>query len=155
MSLNQINPNPMGRAEQKFREAFDRLKLGKPMLLPRGTKLSQNNVAKEAGVDPSALRRSRFPALVDEIQSWVEKHREDEFKKSTRQMMLGQRSRNRDLRERIKALEEQRDDALSRLVDTQARIVELTLENDRLRTQRRIPNKTAIDSSFKTTGNSN
>lgn len=135
MSLNQINPNSMGRAEQKFREAFDRLKSGKPMLLPKGARLSQNNVAKESGVDPSALRRSRFPALVDEIKTWVEDHKEEELSKSPRQMMLAQRSRNRDLRERIEALEKQRDDALSRLVDTQARIMELTLENERLRAQ--------------------
>ena len=127
----------MSKAELKFREAFDRLKYDKPDVLPKGTKLSQNNVAKEAGVDPSALRRSRFPLLVEEIQAWLEEHKEQQLQTSPRQMMLAQRTRNRNMRERLDALERQRDDALSRLVDAQARIVELTLENQRL--QLRLP----------------
>ena len=135
MSLKPYEPNQMSRAEQKFRQAFERLKAGKPQLLPKGSKLSQNNVAKEAGVDPSALRRSRFPVLVAEIQAWLDEHKEDQKLKSPRQMMLAKRSQNLNLRERIEALEKQRDDALSRLIDIQARILELTLENDRLRAQ--------------------
>jgi len=50
-------------------------------------------------------------------------------------MMLAQRSRNRGLKEKNHALEEQRDIAISKLLDAQARIVELTLENQRLRAQ--------------------
>lgn len=50
-------------------------------------------------------------------------------------MMLAQRSKNRSLKERISALEKQCDDALSKLVDTHVVIVELTLENERLRSQ--------------------
>jgi hypothetical protein len=61
-------------AEQRFRAAFDRLKDDKPQILPRGTPVSQNNVAKEAGTDPTALRKKRFPALIREIQAWVELH---------------------------------------------------------------------------------
>ena len=49
--------------------------------------------------------------------------------------MLAQRSRNRDLQEQNHALKEQRDKALSQLLDAQARILELTLENQRLRAQ--------------------
>ena len=55
-------------AEQRFREAFKRLKNGCPQLLPVGALVSQNNVAQEAGCTPSALRRERFPTLVAEIQ---------------------------------------------------------------------------------------
>jgi len=62
-------------------------------------------------------------------------HKDDQIQKSPRQMMLAQRSRNRDLRERVGILEAQRDEALSKLVDAHAVIVELTLENDRLRSQ--------------------
>jgi hypothetical protein len=133
MSSKPTEPRKMSKAELKFREAFDRLKYDKPDVLPKGTKLSQNNVAKEAGVDPSALRRSRFPLLVEEIQAWLEEHKEQQLQTSPRQMMLAQRTRNRNMRERLDALERQRDDALSRLVDAHARIVELTLENQRLR----------------------
>jgi hypothetical protein len=135
MSSKTLEPKKISKAELKFRDAFERLKLGKLNILPKGTPLSQNNVAKEAGVDPSALRRARFPELVTEIQDWIETHKADQTQKSPRQMMLAQRSRSRDLKEKNNALEEQRDIAMSKLLDAQARIVELTLENQRLRAQ--------------------
>ncbi len=144
--MKTVEVKKMGRAELKFREAFERLKIGKPIILPKGTTLSQNNVAKEAGVDPSALRRSRFPELVTEIQLWIEGHKADPSVKSARQMMLSQRSRNRDLRERINSLAGQRDDALSKLVDTQAIIVELTRENERLKAQ--LPTSNSVTSIY-------
>jgi hypothetical protein len=122
----------VGRAEQAFRDAFDRLKRGKPNLLAKGTKISQNNVAKEAGVDPSALKKARFPALVLEIQRWVEENGA-ETQLSPRQMILSQRSKARDLRAARDALKLQRDDALSLLVEAENRIFELTVENERLR----------------------
>jgi len=135
MSSKAAKPMRISKAELKFRDAFERLKLGKPDILPKGTPLSQNNVAKEAGVDPSALRRTRFPELVSEIQDWIVAHKDEQTQISPRQMMLAQRSRNRDLKEKYKALEEQRDRALGQLLDAQARILEITLENQRLRAQ--------------------
>lgn len=135
MSSKTVEPKKVSKAELKFRDAFERLKQGKPDILPKGTPLSQNNVAKEAGVDPSALRRARFPELVAEIQEWIEAHKDEKTTKTPRQMMLAQRSRNRDLKEKYKSLEEQRDKALSQLLDAQACILELTLENQRLRAQ--------------------
>lgn len=135
MSSKPTEPRKVSKAELKFREAFERLKAGKPDILPKGTLLSQNNVAKEAGVDPSALRRVRFPELVADIQAWIEAHKDEATTKSPRQMMLAQRSRNRDLKEKVEALEEQRDKALGQLLDAQARILDLTLENQRLRAQ--------------------
>lgn len=133
MSSKAVKPKKISKAELKFRDAFERLKLGKPDIVPKGTQLSQNNVAKEAGVDPSALRRTRFPELVSEIQDWVESNKNDQTQKSPRQMMLAQRSRNRGLKEKIESLEKQRDEALSKLVDSHGIILELTFENDRLR----------------------
>lgn len=135
MSSKIVEPKKLSKAELKFRDAFERLKQGKPDILPRGTPLSQNNVAKEAGVDPSALRRIRFPELVAEIQVWIEAHKDDKTIKSPRQMMLAQRSKNRDLKEKYKSLEEQRDKALSQLLDAQACILDLALENQRLHAQ--------------------
>ncbi|CAB5682865.1 hypothetical protein EX227_15685 [Providencia rettgeri] len=135
MLSKAIEPRKVSKAELKFREAFERLKVGKPDILPKGTPLSQNNVAKEAGVDPSALRRARFPELVADIQAWIESHKDEAAQKSPRQMMLAQRSRNRDLLEKVKVLEEQRDKALGQLLDAQFRILELTLENQRLQAQ--------------------
>lgn len=113
MSSKTIKTRKISKAELKFRDAFERLKLGKPDILPKGTPLSQNNVAKEAGVDPSALRRIRFPELVADIQAWIEAHKDEVPPKSSRQMMLAQRSRNRTLQEKVIALEEQRDKAFS------------------------------------------
>lgn len=133
MLSTEVKPRKLSKAEIKFREAFERLKVGKPNILPKGTLLSQNNVAKETGVDPSALRRTRFPELVAEIQAWIEENKEDLVQKTPRQMVLAQRSRNRDLNEQIKALKEQRDNALSTLIDAQRSIVELTLENEKLK----------------------
>ena len=66
MSSKAIEPRKVSKAELKFREAFERLKVGKPDILPKGTPLSQNNVAKEAGVDPSALRRARCSGLIQQ-----------------------------------------------------------------------------------------
>lgn len=140
MLSKTIEPRKISKAELKFRDAFERLKAGKPDILPKGTPLSQNNVAKEAGVDPSALRRARFPELVADIQTWIEDHKDEAPQKSPRQMMLAQRSRNRDLQEKVKALEEQRDRALGQLLDAQSRILELTLENQRLQAQLPVSN---------------
>ena len=59
-------------AEQRFRQAFDRLKTDTPRVLKPGTPVSQNHVALEAGVVTSALRKSRFPSLIREIQAYVD-----------------------------------------------------------------------------------
>ena len=120
-----------GRAEASFRKAFDRLKIGKPDLLIKGSKVTQNNVAKEAGRDPSALKKSRFPGLVSDIQRWIEAHA-GEALKSPRQMMLTQRSRNQILKARIVELEVQRDRNASLLLEADMKILDLTVENARL-----------------------
>ena len=76
MSLTKTDM-PMGCAEAKIRESFERLKAGKTLHVPFGTRMSQNAVAKEAGVIPSALRPSRSPALCREIAEWIDQHKED------------------------------------------------------------------------------
>lgn len=125
MSTSKMRTDPAPNAEQRFRDAFDRLKIGVPHLLPKGTPVSQNNVAKEAGCDPSALRKGRFPLLVIAIQEWVHSHKSDQFP-SERQKLLKQRSKNRDVRETIADLKSQRDKAVGLLADADLRIVELT-----------------------------
>jgi hypothetical protein len=67
---------PVGRAEAKLRESFERLKAGKTLYVPAGTRMSQSAVAKEAGVIPGALRPSRFPALCREISERIDQHKE-------------------------------------------------------------------------------
>ncbi len=61
-------------AEANLREALECLKVGAQAVLPAGVPVSQNNVAREAGCNPSALRKSRFPSLVAEIQIYRAAH---------------------------------------------------------------------------------
>lgn len=59
-----------GKAEYDFRMAFERLKNNKPEILPPNSSVTQNNVAREAGRDPSALKKNRYPFLIAEIQAY-------------------------------------------------------------------------------------
>jgi uncharacterized protein YceH (UPF0502 family) len=119
-------------AEQRFRDAFERLKLGVPEVLPTGTPVSQNNTAKEAGCDPSALRKTRFPSLIAEIQHYVDSHAEDR-PVSARQTMLKQRQKSRSTRDTLQDIKRQRDAAQGLIADANFRIVELTEEVSDLR----------------------
>ncbi len=124
----------MSNAEHSFRQAFDRLKSGKPELLPMGTAVSQNNVAKEAGCDPSAMRKSRYPKLISEIQTWIDSNEEDRTP-SPRQATLAARKKNRTLRDRLEDIQIQRDSLASLLVEADTKIHELSMENARLLSQ--------------------
>jgi hypothetical protein len=137
-------PAVPGRAETSFRMAFDRLASGRPNLLPRGSKVSQNNVAREAKCDPSALKKDRFRELVEEIQEWIKVHA-DEAPKSPRQKALAQRKQNRDLEREIVKLTDQRDKAASKLVEADLKILELTIENARLSALQPASNVTAFE----------
>lgn len=73
-------------AEQSFRESFERLKKNKPNILPEGAFVTQNNVAREAGRDPSALKKDRYPLLILEIQAYTSTQEE--------QRQVGKRSKD-------------------------------------------------------------
>lgn len=113
-------------AEDRFRQAFERLKADRPKVLPAGTPVSQNNVAKEADCDPSALKKARFPSLVREIQAYVEIHEQE--RPSKRKEQLKQRQARAGLRDRLKDVAEQRDKAQSELASAQRRVVEMAAE---------------------------
>ena len=121
-------------AEQAFRNAFERLKCHKPQRLSTSEPVTQNNIAKEAGCDPSALKKSRYPSLIAEIQTWVAHHGPDKTP-SRRQKMMAQRKKNKSLREQLNTIKAIRDMALSKLVDAEAQIVDLTMEVTRLHEQ--------------------
>jgi hypothetical protein len=118
-------PKKQSKAELRYREAFDRLKSGKPVNLPKGSPVSQNNVAKEAGRVSSALRLSRFPLLVDEIQTWVEAHPIDDIAHTLREETHLRRSKRRSLHATLSDVKSERDDALSKLLDAQRYILQL------------------------------
>lgn len=109
-------------AEQNFREAFERLKSNKPKVCPIGTLVSQNNVAKEAGVDPSALKKNRFPTLIAEIQQYIGTI---EVLPSNRQKDLLKKKKNRGLQERLDDVTKQRDSLASMLTEADLTILEI------------------------------
>ena len=109
-------------AEQNFREAFERLKSNKPKICPIGTLVSQNNVAKEAGTDPSALKKNRFPNLIAEIQQYVATI---DVPTSNRQKELSKKKKNRGLQERLDDVTKQRDSLASMLTEADLVILEL------------------------------
>jgi hypothetical protein len=98
------------------------------------TAVSKAETAFREAFDPSALRKSRYPALIAEIQRWLATNR-PQAPVSERQTLLSQRKRNRSLKERIEDMKTQRDSLASLLVEADAKILELTLENARLRAQ--------------------
>ncbi|WP_051994715.1 hypothetical protein [Herbaspirillum sp. CF444] len=111
-------------ATESYRAAFERLKTGLPERLPKGTQVTQNNVAREAGSDPTALKKSRFPILIAEIQKYVEEHAEGR-PPSIRQATLSARKKNRGLRDQIETISQQRDHLASLLNEANATILEL------------------------------
>ena len=111
-------------AADQYREAFERLKLNKPQLLTKGTPVTQNNVAKEAGSDPSALKKSRFPSLIAEIKTYIEQHAE-ERPRSLNQINHLARQKSRALRDRIEQVARQRDQLASLVSEADAKIIEL------------------------------
>lgn len=126
-------PSATETAEQRFRSAFERLKTGQPVVLPPGSSVSQNNVAKEAGTDPTALRKARYPALIREIQAWVEIRDHETTAQRKRQ---DQRRRVRDdLEAEIRRLKAQRDDAQAQLVSAHRIVLELLQEKAMLQAQ--------------------
>jgi chromosome segregation ATPase len=116
-------------AEQRFDEAFERLKANNPTLVKKGTPVSQNNVAREAGADPSALRKSRYPKLVREIQAFIEIDSATQALQRERRVA---RRKKEDLKTQVKRLEAQRDHAQSQLVNAHHTILELLQDNARL-----------------------
>ena len=147
MSFDNQNPaDPVKRisAGDLYREAFERLKNNKPERLPKGTPVSQNNVAKEAGSDPSALKKARFPLLIAEIQKYVESHAE-ELPSSLHQVRTLARKKNRSLRERINEITLQRDHLASLLSEADATILELYQRIDELEQQLPSSNVLTID----------
>lgn len=119
-------------AEDRFRQAFERLKAGEPKLLQLGAPVTQNNVAREAGCDPSALKKARFPALVRQIQAYVELHQDDHHSTGKN---LKKRTANRTMQKRLEDAIRQRDQAQSILASANTRIIELSEEVQSLQQQ--------------------
>jgi hypothetical protein len=109
----------MSKAETLFREAFERLKTNTPINLPKGTKVSQNNVAKEAGKHPTALKKDRFPLLVLEIQDYLKQQEIDSDIINKKKQLRKQRT----LEERLADCRKQRD-KLASICEAQAQLID-------------------------------
>ena len=120
-------------AEQRFRDAFQRLMEGKPVIVSRDCEVSQNNVAREAGLDPSALKKSRFPQLIAELQEWIKNNSVTKSNHSSNSVRA--RARRRTDRELIKDLKLQRDQAASALLSADLTILQLQNEINELKSK--------------------
>lgn len=131
LDTSATQPEPAPSAGHIYHEAFIRLVSGCPIVLPKGTPVTQNNVAREAGRDPSAFRKSRYPVEVLEVQEWKTVHKGEQLP-SKRQQLLRQRRKKRDTKETIADLKKQRDIATGLLADADLRIVHLSEKLDDL-----------------------
>lgn len=108
----------MSKAEIAFRKAFERLKGGQPINMPKGTEVSQNNVAKEAGKHPTALKKDRFPILVLQIQEYIKQNEQDSELRDKKQKLRKQRT----IELRLQDCKKQRD-KLASICDAQAQLI--------------------------------
>tara|TARA_R110002167_G_scaffold181877_2_gene382251 strand:+ start:885 stop:1271 length:387 start_codon:yes stop_codon:yes gene_type:complete len=109
----------MSKAEKIFREAYERLKSNAPVNLRKGTPVTQNNVAKEAGKHPTALKKDRFPLLVLEIQDYLKQQEIDNVAINKKKQLRKQRT----LEERLADCKKQRS-KLSSICEAQSQLIE-------------------------------
>jgi hypothetical protein len=109
----------VSKAENLFRAAYERLKANEPINLPKGTPVSQNNVAKEAGRDSTALKKDRYPELVREIQDYFKQQEIDSDIIQKKKKLRKQRT----LEERLADCQKQRS-KLSSICEAQAQLIE-------------------------------
>jgi len=109
----------VSKAEALFREAFERLKVNKPINVKAGTKVSQNNVAKEAGKHPTALKKDRFPLLVLEIQDYLKQQELDSDVINKKKRLR----KKRNLEERLSDCIKERD-KLAAICEAQNNVIE-------------------------------
>lgn len=113
-----------------YLEAFRRLVLKTPLNVEVGTLVSQNNVAKEAGKDPSALKLSRFPSVIKKIQTYLELTNELDSKKRIRNAKV--KKGKLTAIAKIATLEAQAIETQSKLLSVERRLIEVLQENAEL-----------------------
>lgn len=123
----------MGRsAEQEYRDAWQRIKEGKPIRIPVGSPATLANIAREAGKDPSALKRSRFPSLVHEIE--IDNQLIAELPayvdRSLSSQLKGARNENRRILLDMDVLRAERDALKSQVLNLQLALLERSQQLD-------------------------
>lgn len=120
-------------AAQMYLDAFKRLATNAPINLGKGTPVTQNNVAKEAGKDPSALKLSRFPGVIKKIKIYLELTSGEELKK--RVLNAKVKKGKLSLKARVSALTEELSESQSKLLSVERRLVEALEETAELKEQ--------------------
>ncbi len=121
----------MTNTESIFRDAFERLKAGRPVRVPADSRVSQGMVAREAGRDPSSFKKARYPQLIQDIQEWIlaSAQTSSEFRTSAPEPKQKRASSE----EAMERLRNERDHALSLLVQADALILDLTQQLESFR----------------------
>lgn len=109
--------------EAELRAGFERLKSGDVERVPGGTPVTQNNVARETGMEPSAFKKARYPVLIDEIQRYISAKNQS-ASKSPDAPKAPKPKPDEDML--VKSAIAERDLAVSKLMIAQVRIIELT-----------------------------
>jgi len=107
-------------ALERFQEAFERLKNDCPQVLPKGSPVNQSTVAQEAGCIPSALRKSRFSALIADIKNFASSPDNEAKPITSRAATCDSRDKE------IADLKRTRDELMRNLLAADKRILELT-----------------------------
>ncbi|WP_180868038.1 hypothetical protein [Stenotrophomonas maltophilia] len=107
----------------RLKAAFDRLKSGQPEVLPPGALVSQNNVAREAGIPPAHFKKSRFGPLIAEVQAHVAQR--DGALLSERAKSTSLELKLADAVARISELKSERDHLRSLLLSAEMKLAEL------------------------------
>lgn len=125
-SYQGATPPSKVSAESKFRAALARIVDGRTLNVEGGAQITQNNVAREAGVDPSALRASRYPALVREIQDLAGNAKAAVGRKE-HQPNCSRIEGRRSEKQRYQDMKRQRDHAAALLVSADSEVLRLML----------------------------
>ena len=116
----------LGPAESRFRAALSRIVAGSTERIEEGSQITQNNVAREAGVYPSALRSSRYPQLVRDIQQ-AAVSQNDARKHSSSPLARPHGKERRSEKQRYLDMKNQRDQAAAQLVSADTEVLRLML----------------------------
>jgi len=117
-------------AEEEYRKAFKRIVEGRPIRISKHAKLTLANVAREAGKDPSALKKSRYPTFIAEVEEY-NRSPSATVKRADRSLtaqLTAARAENNALRARCTELAAERDMAHSKVLNLQQAFIEKCLE---------------------------
>jgi len=121
-------------AEIEYRKAFRRIVEGKAMRVDKMAPPNLANIAREAGKDPSALKKSRYPIFISEVESFNNNVSSagERIDRSLSAQLKAARSENRKLRESYEQLTIERDESHSRVLNLQLALVEMSFMVDGL-----------------------